>query len=410
MNGLFVKKNYFLLKLAAVILTPAVAFLPIKYTHSVYGYLPGLGLLFFWFLSTLYLLVLRRRIRIETDTADVECCRGERVRAAIKIINDSFLNCSKLSVCLFLSDSFGREISGTRVDFTLEGNREKEFPLHLKMNHIGVYSAGIGQVKIYDLAGLFSVTIPVEKTFQITVLPRIGNSEEVRLEEKQLTENQNAKKSAASDGFDYSGVREYALGDSMKRIHWKLSAHSPTYMTKITESARKSDLTVVIDFVTTGQSREEIPYLYDCLVETALALAEQALMKEVECSLLFIGEDREINRILPKGAQDYPKLVTLLPASCDNPYLEFSDGAALLEKEKHLSNKSANLILCSARITEKLVQELIQVKHQQRNPALYCIVPWNLSKNQLEKHQRSLALLEDYGIPYYFIAAEGLVS
>jgi uncharacterized protein (DUF58 family) len=102
----------------------------------------------------------------------------------------------------------------------------------------------------------------------VTVLPRLFLNE-VKLEDKLLTESKAFLNSTQNDGYDYTGVREYAFGDSMKRIHWKLSAHSSEYMTKITETCRKSDMTVVIDFAAPKLRRDMVPGIYDCLVETA---------------------------------------------------------------------------------------------------------------------------------------------
>jgi len=276
------------------------------------------------------------------------------------------------------------------------------------MDHIGVYTAGIKMLQIYDLLGIFSITIRVGKDFQVTVLPKPYKSAEMYFDDKLLTENQNTQKSTVSDGFDYTGVREYALGDSMKRIHWKLSAHSSEYMTKITETSRKSDVTVVIDFVAASQDREILPSIYDCLIETALSYIEQALSKDIEYSLLFVGRDREINRVIPKGEQDYANLVCLLPVIFTNPDPDIPDGAGILEKESHISNRSSNLILCTSRITDQLIQELINIRQQQRNPVLHYIIPPDLNGSEMEDLKAPLRVLDDCSILYHLNPAEDL--
>ena len=54
------------------------------------------------------------------------------------------------------------------------------------------------------------------------VLPKIHEEEEA-LSAESLTDSPDASSFMENDGFDYTGVREYAMGDSMKKIHWKLS-------------------------------------------------------------------------------------------------------------------------------------------------------------------------------------------
>ena len=409
MKAQFLKNRNAAVKIIALIVVFAIAFFSAKYNNSIYGYLPGLTLLVLLLISLLHLFLLKRYIGFETETEDVVCQRGQSVDTVIKIINRSFLMCPRVSAKISVSDSFREEEAASRTTFAMQGKSGVEFPVSIKAGHIGVYSAGVKTLRIYDLTGIFSVTIRGGKTFRITVLPKPSAAEEIRLEERQLSESGNGSKSSVSDGFDYTGVREYALGDSMKRIHWKLSSRSAGYMTKITESNKKSDLAVIIDFVIEPLEREVMANLYDCLIETALSIVDQALSKDMEYSLLFIGRDEEIERVIPKGEYDHEELVQLLPELKSTLEPERLDGAGILEKEKHLSNKSSNIMLCTSRITESLIQELIAVKHQQRNPELYYIVPFGSSGIESEEIRTALIILDDYGIRYHLISAEAVL-
>jgi hypothetical protein len=162
----------------------------------------------------------------------------------------------------------------------------------------------------------------------------------------------------------------------------------------------------MIDFVTEAKDRRILPDLYDCLVETTLSLTEQAASKDIESSLLFVGRERELVRVSLKGEQDYPDLVRKLPAVIPDTD-DVLDGAGILDKERHLSNRSANLILCTTRITERLVQELIAVRQQQRNPELYCIVPYQGERGAgdvFPSMLEFLGVLEEYGIGCHLIS------
>lgn len=375
------------------------------YINSIYWYLPGLLILFLLILSLVYFWIMRRSMRFETEAMDAVCLRGETVDAALKIVNSSVLICPKARAFLSVSGFFGEDDSVSTMTFAMYGKSETEFPFHMKMDHIGVYTYGIREMKIYEPLGIFRIAVKGGGTFRVTVLPRIFVTEEIRLRERQLTESWNMSKRAVSDGFDYTGVREYAMGDPMKRIHWKLSAHSLAYMTRITESSKKNDLTVVMDFVAGNLDREVLPDIYDCLVETALSLVEQALTKDVEYSLLFVGHDREIERAIPKGEQDYQELVPRLPGFYTEAGPDLPDGAEILNMESRLGNKGSNLFLCTSRITEELIQELIAVKQQQRNPELYYIAPPNFHEGGAETEMASLEFLEDSGVRYHIVTA-----
>ena len=396
-----------MIRVAAILALLTAAFFPAIYNNSIYGYLPGLGILFLVILSLLWLSVIRRSIRFETESSGTVCERGETVSVALKIVNVSFLSCPKTRAVLSVSDFFGGEDAVSPATFAMCGKSRTDFPIEIEMNHIGVYTFGVKLLQIYDPLGIFSIAIKGDRDFQVTVLPKAFRTEEIHLEERLLTESRNASKNAVSDGFDYTGVREYFLGDSMKRIHWKLSAHSSAYMTRITESSRKSDLTVMIDFMAGPLSGEVLPDIYDCLVETALSLVNQALRKDIEYSLLFVGRDKELVRMIPKGEEDYEDLVRQLPVLSMDKDLEQLDGAGLLDQEGRPGNRNSNVILCTSGITERLVQELIAVKQQQRNPELYCIVPPGHDDGSGADVKAALGILDDYGILYHLIPTVG---
>ncbi len=385
--------GHVVLKSAGSAVLLGLSAIPAYFAGGLYGYLPCLSLLALYILSALYLLVLKNSVCFEAEAADTVCGRGDLVRTVIRINNNSRLPCMKLRTELYVDGFLPEEDTVISETISLGAKRSTEFVIASEMKHIGVYGAGIRNLRVYDLTGVFFINIRGGRNFRITVLPKVSGSQRIWLDQQHLTESQNVQKTAVSDGFDYTGVREYALGDSMKRVHWKLSAHSSAYMTKITESSRRSDLAVMIDLAATidpasitglaasigsaamSRERKSLPDIYDCLIETALSLIEQAEARDVECSLLFVGRDKELVRVCPKGEKDYPELIRMLPFLFCEKNTKAMDGAGILTQEKHLGNRSNNLILCTSQVTESLAWELIQAKKQQRNPELYYILP-----------------------------------
>lgn len=397
--------NKFILKFVIIFSLLLVSLFPARYINSVYGYLPFLGLLSLLLLSALYLLIIRGCIRFEARDADAVCPRSEKVNVILKIVNRSFLICPKARANLYVSNFFGGYDSVLPAPFTMPARGETEFSLAIQMNHIGVYTAGLKMLQIYDLLGIFSTTITGSREFTVTVMPKTLESEEIEFKDSMLAESHSTQ-STVSDGFDYTGVREYALGDSIKRIHWKLSAHSNNYMTKITETGTRNDLAVVIDLLISGIEPDKLPGIYDCIVETGLSLIKQAMNRDIEYSLLFVGKNRELARVIPKGRPDFENLVQMLPVVDTNSRSDVPDGANILEKEGYLGNRSANIILCTSQITDHLIQQLINIKQQQRNPMLYYIIRPDVNRRALEDLKSPLQVLDDYNIVYHLVKAE----
>lgn len=419
MKMLFKKYGMPLLKGVLLLGILLAAFFPVRYNSGLYGYIPGLLLLSLLSLSLVHLLILRRTLRFEIENMASVCLRGEEVKVILKIENPSFFSCPNLQVTLGMTDFFLSEDSVYKRNPALGRRSKAEIPFSLKMNHLGVYSFGIQEMRLYDLLGIFSLGFAGTPFQRFTVLPKIYSGGEVTLEEKLLEENHSLSKSAVSDGFDYSSVREYVLGDPMKRIHWKLSAHSSTYLTKLTESSRKNDLTVIMDFVTglkgeaTSQKGIIVPGIFDGLIETALSLIYQARQKDVDYTLFFADGQGELIRSMPKGSQDHEDLVQMLPTFHQACCTDFPDGAELVEKEGGLGNRSANIILCTSQLTDEAVDGLMAVRKQHRNAQLFYILPpigtgaRQEADTEKDTLSRQIERLTDRGVSCYFVEAEG---
>ena len=244
MGGKRLRRNLLCLLGAAAVLL--ISLVPARYSNEVYAYLPFFALLCLLLLSLAGTLLLRRGVRVTSESQDMECRRGESLPMAVQVRNDGPLSCPQARAWLYVSNLFREEDTVTPASFTLAGRSVSDFSFDIKMTHVGEYRAGLRDMEVYDFLGLFRLPVPGRRDLRVTVLPREVLPRELELSDKMLTESHDQHKSMVSDGFDYSGVREYAMGDSMKRIHWKLSAHSLDYMTKITETSLRNDLPVLL--------------------------------------------------------------------------------------------------------------------------------------------------------------------
>ncbi|QGG58334.1 DUF58 domain-containing protein [Paenibacillus sp. B01] len=90
----------------------------------------------------------------------------------------------------------------------------------------GVWHMGTATMTGGDLFGLFAASIKVELPWRLVVYPELAGLE--RLPESWLRwqGELEVRRWVAEDPFVTSGVRDYAPGDAMNRIHWKASARS----------------------------------------------------------------------------------------------------------------------------------------------------------------------------------------
>ncbi|MBR1704543.1 MAG: DUF58 domain-containing protein [Clostridia bacterium] len=404
MNLNFRKVGRKALTVLACLLVLLCLVLPAVYTNSIFGYLPILVTFFLLLVSALYLWILRRNIVVDTDRGDVEVERGETVRVDLGIRNRSFLVCNKAKADIYVQDYLGEDDSRTEAVFSIDARNQADFGFDVQMEHLGQYTAGIRNMHIYGLLGLLSIPIPIDSRFHVLVLPKVHEEEEA-LNAESITDSPNASSFKEGDGFDYTGVREYEMGDSMKKIHWKLSAHSMDYMTKVNEVGLKSDLAVILDMAADALPTPQLLSICDGLVETAASVMLTAEKQDIESVLFYPDKDRTIRAIFPKTQEDYAELIRHMMPITPNPKAGFPDAQELLTIEMAGANQRANVLVVTSRVTDGLLDTLTTIRNQQRNPLLYCILPTNVTANERKEIQSRFLGLDDAGVPYRVLTA-----
>lgn len=383
----------------------AVSILPAVFMNTMYGYLPLLMVLCLMGISFVGLRILAGKLSAGTEVEDVICTRGTAAPLGLKIVNHSRLICPQAVAHLQISDLFGKNDSEEEIPFVIGSRGKVDFSMEMDMSHIGVYSIGMKSIVLYDFLGLFTREAGLNGMFQAFVLPRIRVLEKSYANMEFDTETSHETKVSVIGGTDYTGVREYELGDPMKQIHWKLSAHSLEYMTKIQESNRNQKFSVILDFAADrNDSREQLMDLNDALIEIALSLIDDIARGEASFELIYPDRNRNVVNTAPQGREDDPELIRSFALITPEAGKDFPDAAMILQQEGRMMNRSSNPIVVTSRLTEALLQELKSVRSQQRFPELYYIVPAEWNSRQLEQKTAVLKGLDDYSIPYYVIS------
>lgn len=369
--------------------------LPARYDNSVFGYLPVLLCVLLMAVSAVFLGVVRKGISVTGTGTDMRAVRGDTASVNLCLKNSTPLVCPKVTAQVFISDYFNTTEAASEAVFTVDSRCSVDFGFDVDMAHVGVYTAGVRDIRLFGLLGLHSVKLDAGHSISVTVLPQIKQAED-NLSDIHPTDSSNARKFLENDGFDYTGVREYVYGDSMKNIHWKLSAHTQTLMTEIRETGLQSDMTVVLDTVTEKYPAEVMLKVNDALVETAAALCNEAFAKEIDYRLIYADKDGTAAVITPRSTEDYVSLIKNIAPIRSNA--KNDDAAALMAEEQKMRGQTANVVVCTSRITDEMLTALLAVHQQRRSPALLYILPPNADRNTREEAAARVRMLDEYGI------------
>lgn len=213
--------------------------------------------------------------------------------------------------------------------FTLEGasNRDnaiiisspfiKSVSVEYKVtyNHCGNYTVGFDKVKITDLFGLFSFKKRISHTDYISVMPLVFELSEFPIESFGESSKTTPKKVKTFDLAELAGIKDYSGSESIKQIHWNMSAKHQKLLVKEYEEELKRQITVSL---LPGKVSVQTDVL-DKMLETAVSVIDYAKNRGSSVQLQ-IGS--EIDRAIEMLSDDFTN--SLLLANIETLCKDFS--------------------------------------------------------------------------------------
>ncbi len=380
-----------------------LALLPAAINNSLFGYLPILIVLISMLISGLYLMVLKKKLKFSQSSDSVSVVRGESIAFKLEFHNRSWLVYPKIKAVFYIEDLFGNVTALTEEYFTLAARENREFDFSVRLDHLGNYRAGLKELILYDPLDLWRIPLANHHSYQVEVQPRICELENLPVTENAYSESHANLAFINMDGLNYSGVRDYAYGDSIKNIHWKLSSHSFGYLTKQFESYATSGTSIIIDFTVPAYAGSLLLDVNDCLIESALAVSDYLRRQGMEYGYFYFDKGQK-KYMKGQSAGEMMDFVSQLPLI--NPKGNEEEGALAIKEEARSIYGMTNIVLCTSNLNKAVTESLIDACGNRKNPILFYILPDRISDEERQARLAPLKNLNGYPMTYFILSAE----
>ena len=210
------------------------------------------------------------------DKRDV--VKGDDVIITIEIKNNSPLFIPYINISFKETVEFDSVIQDESLSVAAYSGKRARISLTSKYR--GKYDVNIPEIRLMDFLGILNIAVKYPRLPDVLVYPHVCELDEFSAVGKFEMDNQINPENISEDITAISDVREYMLGDSMRRIHWNLSARMLSFMSKNYENITKSRLTLLLNL----SQASELPYekrlrLEDRTIETAVSIVFHFLNK-----------------------------------------------------------------------------------------------------------------------------------
>lgn len=269
-------------KFLVLLLLCAASSLPALFIRSMDGFLPPALLAALLLCSFSAALGGYIRLGGSLHWKNTQTVRGAVISGTCRIENRSLFAFGHVLATLAIIRPNGETEHITR-DFALPPRQSRAIPLFLLCPHIGQYQIRLEKLAIRDLTGLFTLSKRMHLSVDLIASPRMDGASGT-LPGSRTYDGQNPyTRSQHTAAGLYDGARRYESGDPIRSIHWKLSAHTGTLMTRTFENPFQRTLDIVADLYPNDHTPEE----FDCLTEEPLHAAAAACNRGMHVSIWF---------------------------------------------------------------------------------------------------------------------------
>ncbi len=221
-----------------------------------------------------YLVMNRVTCRIHAPLDNMD--KGKEFRIYVELENPLWLSLPACYLMMEVGNEFLDEREEVVITMPLGPKNTSKASYPLSSKYVGDIKVKAVCLFADDWLGLRTTMIPLKNEVDVLVMPQGKGDAQMDLNAMEPgMEEAEESKLKGSDFSDVSEIREYIPGDSMKDIHWKLSAKKDEWMVKERLRMSSKQMAIVLEL-----NPEEVEYS-DENMELLYGIGKQCLASRV---------------------------------------------------------------------------------------------------------------------------------
>lgn len=251
--------------------------------------------------------------------------RGKSAKMPFSYESRSRIFVCRMRLAFILAGPKGSSRCSSKSELTVAQKGKSALSFRITPRHVGVYRVQLKRAYACGPLGLFCFRLPIRQAGMLIVTPApiewIGDMPEGAGSE--LPETTALATTSGSDADKYSGAREYEPSDSMRSIHWKLTAHQMKFMTRVYENDESTYLTVMADLRPSSRNAKMQLAFHDKVCEAAFTALSSCVEQGEQVRLALADGDR-LRSVTVKSSDDLLTAANTLAEVAETVDMQFS--------------------------------------------------------------------------------------
>lgn len=325
------------------------------------------------------LLNIRSRIHILLETDKSIAGKGEKISLKVILKNTSIFPITRVKIILNYYNNFTGEVKQKTLLASIDHRSSIYLSNELISKHCGLLHFHIKSIRLYDYFSLFSIEKKELSELSVSIVPEVYElKNDIIIHNNQIIIDSDTY-STIKPGDDPSEVfriRDYREGDSLNRIHWKLSYKKQELMIKEFSDPINDRIVILLD-QNCGQDTRNVLNYVDGLLECALSLSFSLLCYEYTHYLLWYDGNKNLcNSYEIKNEED-------MNVSIKNILNSRIESNSILKNISLITDRSqyTHMFLITSRIIES---EVFNWVNERKGSFLYILYVNDIMENPLK--------------------------
>ncbi|MBN2286281.1 MAG: DUF58 domain-containing protein [Tissierellales bacterium] len=293
---------------------------------------------------------------------------GESVLVKYWIRNEGFFHIPFIRIQSRVSE----RLTGERLPVEMIGLKSKDSYYKsekIVLKRRGYYELGDIKITVSDVFGLFSYVKIIESMASLVVYPEVINLTTFDIAISAQMGELGIKDPMFLDKSRVSSLRAYQEGDTIKRIHWKLSAKKEDLIVKNFDNRGDSHVVVVIDNDKKLFTNDVDRHLEDKSVEIALSLIAYCLNHQIDVQLLTQSGDNIVivNGLLKSDLKPFLEKMAFFKGDGKRQFRDF------MSPHIETITKGTTVVIVSSNLDRTMGAVALRLKIKHLNPILMLV-------------------------------------
>ncbi len=318
-------------------------------------------------ISLLHLVVIYVQLKVSQQLNGRIFVKGSCAQYKLHLENASIFYIPYITVNMYIEGQvLCKKMKSMRL--SLPPFSKRDFDYDMPLYYRGLYDIGVSSIELSDLLGLFTFTIyPIDKK-SILVRPRIVEIHSLGDPISRITEGSRTREHIETGNDELVNIRDYAYGDSYRKIHWKVSSKLNKYMVKETRNEQDNDSMFILDLHKHDLLDEPSLLREDCLIEELVSNINHHLNRNMSLKLCFFkGEPQTIRASSPLDFKNVYNILSEVKFNQDHDFIRTLD--YFIENEQY-----GNLLFVfTVKLNAEVVEKLLKLKNRGFDIQLYFV-------------------------------------